>query len=97
MSKHLKLIAPSMILFGILLLLAEVDETFNLHNAPYVLIILGFILLVVSLLTTNKEKSLLCRIGLHKYQRISEDSEIPAMFLYKCDRCGKEKKAATIL
>ncbi|EIM05817.1 hypothetical protein A1A1_14304 [Planococcus antarcticus DSM 14505] len=92
MFGKLKFVASSMILIGILLLLAKVDETFNLYNAPYILIILGIILLIISLLATNQEKSLLCRIGLHKYEQVGRDSEVTALFIYKCERCKKEKK-----
>lgn len=69
------------------------EETFNLYNAPYILIIVGFILLIISLLATNQEKNLLCRIGLHRFKQVRRDSEVPALFIYKCERCEKEKKA----
>ncbi|MFD1032514.1 hypothetical protein [Metaplanococcus flavidus] len=97
MFANLKAIASVFILIGIILLLAEVGETFNLYNAPYILIIVGFIFLVISSIITNKEKSLLCRIGLHKYERLGRDIEVPAMFIYKCKRCSKQKKAASII
>lgn len=86
----LKFIASNAILIGAVLLLAKVDETFNLYNVPYILIIGGLILLVISLLATNKEKSLLCRVGLHKFEQVGRDSEFPALFIYKCERCRKE-------
>ncbi|PSL41051.1 hypothetical protein B0H99_103185 [Planomicrobium soli] len=97
MFAKLKTIASLSILVGAVLLLAKVEETFKLYNIPYILIAFGFIFLIVSLLATNKEESLLCRIGLHRYERISRDSEIPAMFLYECERCGKKKKAASTI
>ena len=92
MFSKAKFIASTAILIGVVLLLAKVDETFNLYNAPYILIIGGLILLVISLLVTNKEKSLLCRIGLHKFEQVDRDSEVTALFIYKCERCGKKKK-----
>lgn len=92
MFSKLKFIASTAILIGVVLLLAKVDETFNLYNSPYILIIGGLILLVISLLATNKEKSLLCRIGLHKFEQVGSDSEVKALFIYKCERCGHEKK-----
>lgn len=97
MFTKLKIIASFSILIGVVLLLAEVDETFNLYGVPYILIIFGFMFLIFSLLATNNEKNLLCRVGLHRYERSSRDSEIPAMFVYTCGRCGKQKKALTTI
>lgn len=97
MFTNLKTVFSFFILIGAVLLLAKVDEIFNLYNAPYVLIAVGSVGLGFSLLGTNKESSLLCRIGLHKYKRGSRDSEVPAMFVYICKRCSKQKKAASIV
>ncbi|MBD8014511.1 hypothetical protein QL992_10630 [Microbacterium sp. APC 3898] len=97
MSAKLKIIFSFFILFGAVLLLAKVDQTFNLYNAPSILIAAGVIGLIFSLLATNKESSLLCRIGLHKYKRGQRDSEVPAMYVYTCERCGKKKKAASVV
>lgn len=97
MSAKLKIIFSFFILFGAVLLLAKVDQTFNLYNAPYILIAAGVVGLIFSLLATNKESSLLCRIGLHKYKRGQRDSEVPAMYVYTCERCGKKKKAASVV
>lgn len=97
MLAKLKAIASFFILIGIILLLPGVGESFNLYNVPYILIIVGVVFLVISSMVTNNEKSPLCRIGLHKYERLERDSEIPAMFLYECTRCGKQKKAASII
>lgn len=97
MLAKLKVIFSFFILFGVVLLLAKVDQTFNLYNAPYLLIAAGFIGLIFSLLGTNKESSFLCRIGLHKYKRGKQDSEVPAMYIYTCERCGKQKKAASVV
>jgi hypothetical protein len=94
---RLKTFSSLSILIGVVLLLAKVEDTFNLYNAPYVLIIVGLILLLVSLLATNREKSLLCRVGLHSYKRGRRDSEIAAMYLYECERCGKKTKAASTI
>ena len=85
------------ILFGAVLLLAKVDRVFNLYNTPYLLIAVGFIGLICSLLATNKETSFLCRIGLHKYKRGNRDKEVPAMYVYTCERCSRQKKAASII
>jgi len=87
-----KFIASTAILIGVVLLLAKVDEIFNLYNAPYILIIGGLTLLVISLLVANKEKSLVCRIDLHRFEQVGRDSEVAALFIYKCERCNKEKK-----
>lgn len=97
MSAKLKIIFSFFILFGAVLLLAKVDQTFNLYNAPSILIAAGVVGLIFSLLATNKESSLLCRIGLHKYKRGQRDSEVPAMYVYTCERCGKKKKAASVV
>lgn len=97
MIAKLKIVFSFFLLAGVVLLLAGVDETFNLYNLPYILIAAGFIGLILLLLVTNKESSLLCRIGLHKYKRISQDSEVPALHVYSCDRCGKQKKAASVV
>ncbi|WP_148039008.1 hypothetical protein [Planococcus salinus] len=93
MFNKLKTIASLSILTGVLLLIANADETFNLYKVPYILIIAGFVLLIISLLVTNHEKHLLCRIGLHRFVQVDRDSEVPALFVYQCERCGKEKKA----
>ncbi|WKA52716.1 hypothetical protein QWY22_09220 [Planococcus liqunii] len=90
MFSKVKFIASTAILTGLVLLLAKVDETFNLYNAPYILIIAGLIMLVISSLATNKEKSLLCRIGLHRFEQVGRDNEA-ALFIYRCKRCGQEK------
>lgn len=87
-----KFIALTAILIGVVLLLAKVDETFNLYNAPYILIIGGLVLLVISLLAVSNEKSWLCRIGLHKFDQVARDIEVTSLFIYKCERCGKKKK-----
>ncbi|TWT08054.1 hypothetical protein FQV26_09660 [Planococcus sp. CPCC 101016] len=88
----IKFVAAVFILIGVVLLLAEVDETFNVYNIPYVFILIGLISLLVSLLATRKEKSLLCRIGLHKFEQVDRGREMPALFIYKCNRCGQGKK-----
>lgn len=92
MFSKVKFMASTAIFIGVVLLLAKVDETFKLYNAPYILIIGGFILLMISLVAINNEKSLLCRIGLHKFEQVDRDNEVKALFIYKCERCGKEKK-----
>lgn len=93
----LKTLFSFFILFGAVLLLAKVDRSFNLYNAPYLLIAVGSIGLIVSLLATHKENSLLCRVGLHRYERGSRDGEVPALYVYTCKRCSKQKKAASII
>ncbi|HSI67921.1 MAG TPA: hypothetical protein VK947_10920 [Planococcus sp. (in: firmicutes)] len=93
MFRKLKVAAYSMIFIGGLLILAKVGETYNLYNAPLVLIIVGVILLVISLLVDNKEKSLLCRVGLHKFKITGQDRELSALSIYECERCGKTQKA----
>lgn len=97
MMAKLKIVFPFFILIGAVLLLAEVDQTFNLYNVPYVLIIVGSIGVVLSLISANTESSFFCRVGLHKYQRISQDSELPALYVYRCERCGKRKKAFSVI
>ena len=97
MLTKLKITFSFFILFGVVLLLAKVDRTFDLHNVPYILIAAGFIGLIFSLLVSNKESGFLCRIGLHKYKRGQRDSEVLAMYGYTCERCGKKKKAASIV
>lgn len=87
-----KFIASTAILIGVILLLAKVDKIINLYDVPYILIAVGFVTLVISLLAINTEKSLLCRMGLHRFEQIGRDSEVTALFIYKCERCGKEKK-----
>ena len=93
MFRKLKVAAYSMILIGVLLILARVEETYNLYNAPFIFIIAGIILLLTSLLADNKEKSLLCRVGLHKFKITGQDRELPALSIYECERCGKTHKA----
>lgn len=92
----LKIVFSFFLLIGTVSLLAKVDQTYNLYNLPYLLIAAGFIGLVFLLLATNKEASFLCRIGFHKFKRIGQDSEIPALYVYRCERCGKQKKAISI-
>lgn len=92
MFSHLKFIASLAVLTGVVLLLAKFDESFNLYNIPYILIIGGLVLSVISLLATNKEKSLLCRVGWHKYEQVGRAYELSGLFIYRCERCHKEKK-----
>lgn len=93
MFTKLKTIASFSILFGVVLVLAKV----NIYNVSYILTSFGLIFLIISQIAINEEKSFFCRIGLHKYERIGRDSEMKAMFLYKCERCGKQMKAATLI
>ncbi|MDN7247173.1 hypothetical protein [Planococcus shenhongbingii] len=92
MFAKLKTIASLAILIGVVLLLVKVEETFNMYNAPYIMIITGLILLVISLLAANQEKSLICRLGLNRFEQTGRDREVEALFIYKCERCGEEKK-----
>ena len=57
----LKVISSFAILIGVVVLLAKVDQTFNLSNAPYLLIAGGIIGLIFSLIGSNKESSFFCR------------------------------------
>lgn len=79
MFPQLKFIASLAILAGTLLLLAGVGEEFNLYNIPYILIIVGLVLLVVSLLATKREKSWVCRIGWHRYEQVGREFELPGI------------------
>ncbi|MFD1863075.1 hypothetical protein [Planococcus chinensis] len=92
MLSKIKIIASTAVLIGILLLLANLDDAYNLYNIPYFLIGGGIILLAVSLLVINKEKSWLCRIGWHRYEQVGREFDLPGLYLYRCERCQKEKK-----
>ncbi|QAS54409.1 hypothetical protein HLI_20395 [Halobacillus litoralis] len=81
-----------MVLSGILLLLSNADDTFHMNDLPYMLIIVGLMLIITVTILLQKESSLLCRVGFHKYERIGWDEEMPNLEVVKCQRCNKEKK-----
>ncbi|WP_022794147.1 hypothetical protein [Marinococcus halotolerans] len=85
-SLGFSLIIISLVLFGYL---------FTQHGDGYILAILVFIIGLLLLLftsnETNKERSLLCRIQLHKYQAVGQDSDINSKFIYECMRCRRRK------
>lgn len=85
-----------LIFAGIIILLVNRNGSHNLFYAPYILIVLGILFLIISSLVLKKEKSLLCRIGFHDYREIGRDPDT-LFFIYKCERCGKKKKAAKIM
>lgn len=92
MFNIVKVAAPSAVLLGIILLIANVEEAYNLGIVPYALIIGGICVLIVLSLTGNKQQSPLCRIGLHKFIEVSQDSGDAPFYNYRCKRCRLEKK-----
>ena len=84
--------SASAFLLGVILIAAKVDDAYNLDIAPYGMILGGICVLVVLALKEKLQQSLLCRIGLHKFVQMGQESDSPLLFLYKCERCGLEKK-----
>lgn len=85
-SLGFSLIIISLVLFGYLLIR---------HENGYIFAVLIFLIgLLLLLFISNKkstERSLLCRIQLHKYQAIGRDPDINSKFIYECMRCGQRK------
>lgn len=94
MAAVLKMSALAAVLLGTILIAAKVDGTYNLGIVPYAMIIGGICVLIVLALRGNRQQSLLCRIGLHKFMQAGQESDSPLLFLYRCERCGLEKKVA---
>lgn len=92
-----KVAAPSAVLLGIILLIASVEETYDLGIVPYALIIGGLCALMVLALTGNKQQSPLCRIGFHQFIEVGQDSGDMPLYIYRCERCGLEKKVVKVI
>ncbi|WP_449354799.1 hypothetical protein ACUL41_00215 [Virgibacillus natechei] len=85
-------IGYALIFLGIALILANVDNMFHIFYFHYILIFAGLIILIIYYLSNRKEKSLLCRIGLHKFEHIGWDDEVKFALIYRCQRCGYKKR-----
>ncbi len=93
----MKTLAGFIILMGIILLFADAELLAPLGEFAGYFIGGGLLLLVISQLAGNGEKHWLCRIGFHDFERQERVEEVPAMRWYRCKRCGKEKRAASIV
>lgn len=93
----MKALAGFIILMGIILLFADAELLAPLEDFAGYFIGGGLLLLVISQLAGNGEKHWLCRIGFHDFERQERVEEVPAMRWYRCKRCGKEKRAASIV
>ncbi|MYL31002.1 hypothetical protein GLW03_14385 [Halobacillus halophilus] len=83
----------SIILFvGVVLFILRLQSGIHLLCTPYLLCITGAGFLAFSAIAEKKEASLLCRVGLHKYEKIGWDDEIKSRTVYQCQRCGRKKK-----
>ncbi|MBT2583951.1 hypothetical protein [Planococcus sp. ISL-109] len=87
----MKTVAAFVILAGVVLLFSTAEVLVAFSGFAYYVIGAGVVLLIISQLIGNKD-----RIGLHRYVRLERDAEIPAMYWYRCQRCNKKKKAASI-
>ncbi|PBB07124.1 hypothetical protein CKW00_01320 [Salimicrobium humidisoli] len=92
MESSVKKIGSFIILFGIVLFILSFQIDSNLLYTPYISLITGFSMLAYSAISTREETSVLCRIGLHKFEMIGWDDEINSRSIYKCKRCGMKKK-----
>ena len=92
----MKTLAGFIILMGIILLFADAELLAPLEGFAVYLIVGGLVVLAIAQLAGNREKHWLCRIGFHDFERQERVEEVPAMRWYRCKRCGKEKRAASI-
>lgn len=83
----------SIILFiGLILFILSLQVNMPLFYTPYIFFVIGACLIGYSAIKTKEEKSVLCKIGLHKYEKIGWDDEIKSRSIYQCKRCGVKKK-----
>lgn len=87
-----KVAAPSAVLLGVILLIANVEKTYDLGIIPYALIVGGICVLMILALSGNRQQSPFCRIGFHKFIEVGQDSGDMPLYIYRCERCGTEKK-----
>ncbi|TMW70992.1 hypothetical protein [Alteribacter natronophilus] len=87
-----QLAAATVFTAGVMLLLADLVDVMDVSVLQYLLIVAGGAALAVISLVSKKEKSLLCRVGLHKYNRTGWDDEMPSAAIYQCDQCGRRKR-----
>ncbi|SIS98265.1 hypothetical protein [Salimicrobium salexigens] len=92
MEPRIKKIGSFILLFGLVLFILSLQIKSNLLYTPYILLIIGFSMLAYSAINTREEKSVLCRMGLHKFEMIGWDDEINSRSIYKCKRCRVKKK-----
>lgn len=93
----MKTIAGFIILTGIILLVTDAEGLAPLAEFAYYFIGGGLLLLVITQLAGSREMHWLCRIGFHDFERQERVLEMPAMRWYRCKRCSKEKRAASIV
>lgn len=93
----MKTVSGFIILMGVILLLTDAELFAPLSAFAYYFIGGGLLLLFIAQFATNREKNWLCRIGVHDFERQERVLELPAMRWYRCKRCGKEKRAASIV
>ncbi|MFD1064725.1 hypothetical protein [Oceanobacillus locisalsi] len=92
MKKNAPFIGYSLIFLGVAFIVVDTSALFHMYYFHYVFIIVGVVILLTYYLTTRKEKSLLCRIGFHKFEHVGWDDDVPFRLIYRCQRCGYEKK-----
>ncbi|MFD1415921.1 hypothetical protein [Oceanobacillus jeddahense] len=92
MKKKTPLIGYTLIFLGTAFLVADADALFNMYYLHYASIIVGIVILLIYYLTTRSEKNLLCRIGFHKFEHVGWDDKVTFRLIYRCQRCGYEKK-----
>ena len=68
-------IGYALIFLGTAIIFAN-DDTFNLIYLHYISIFAGLIILVIYYLLARNEQSLLCRLGLHKFEHIGWDARL---------------------
>lgn len=93
----MKTLSGFVILTGIILLLTNAELFAPLSGFALYVIGGGLLMLAVTQLVVNRKKNWRCRIGFHDFDRQERVLEAPAMRWYRCKRCGKEKRAASIV
>lgn len=80
----------TLILIGMFFIFSNVgpDGSDSLY---YILIAAGILLVVVSI-TKGRDRRVLCRIGVHKFNHTSRHRELKHFAIYTCESCGKEKR-----
>ncbi len=92
----MKTFSGFVMLAGVLLLLTD-DKLFSpLRDFALYFVGGGLLLLILTQLLVNRGKNWRCRLGFHDFERKERVAEMPAMRWYRCRRCSKEKRAASI-
>ncbi|PYZ96449.1 hypothetical protein CR205_12060 [Alteribacter lacisalsi] len=92
MIGKIRLTGATVFTAGVMLEIADLFDVLSTAYLHFLLMAAGVLLLATTALITGKETSMLCRIGLHKYDRVGWDDELRSAAIYQCERCGNKKR-----